>query len=170
ALQVRDLAPARDQHDGAGQPALIDLLLERRTDPLEAFRGQADLLGFDRRQRTAPGGARRKDENKYQGADSLHGTPPCGCSWTSPLATPATSTDSSGTALANRPDLARWKAARRPRRSGRMAQVRCLRPSRGAQRAGARGGAKDPRLDQAAALRVRCSANAGKARLTRRPG
>ena len=38
ALEVGDLALAGDQHDRAGQPTLIDLLLEHLSDPLQALR------------------------------------------------------------------------------------------------------------------------------------
>ena len=89
ALEVGDLALARDQHDRAGEPALVDLLLEHLRDALQALRRQPDLFRLDRGQRAAPRDARHEDECANQHAYAFHREPPMLGSSPRRLATPA---------------------------------------------------------------------------------
>ena len=57
-LEVDDLALARDERDGAGDPVLVDVAPDHLVDPVEPLGRDADLLGILARGRSSPATAR----------------------------------------------------------------------------------------------------------------
>ena len=77
-LEVHDLALARDQHHGAGEPSVRDLHLHCLAHALETLRGQPNLLRLRDRQWLRideADGHECRDEHEECG-ESFHGAPP----------------------------------------------------------------------------------------------
>jgi len=78
ALEVRDLALARDEDDRTRVPTARNLGLQHLGDTRQPLRGESDVFGFRSRQRIGPDEGREDDteERGDEGREPGHGEPP----------------------------------------------------------------------------------------------